>query len=240
MWRGPWGASLLTASPFKVPLLRALVAGGVLATTITSAAACGAAPAATFHPGGTAPGGPAGSPAPSPSQLARVSADSLIWPPFGRNVHIAMPGWLPADPAEVPVVITAKNFLLAFLYAEYRGNHDHRWTAYVAGNVRRDLSSNLAQPGITTESFTGTIRFSRMNIFADPSLPGALDVSECFDNSHSANTGLRSGKILPDHTPADQHYYRNTDVLARDASGRWHVVSVYPVIYYPQAKECKT
>lgn len=151
-----------------------------------------------------------------------------------------MPGWLPADPAEVPAVITAKNFLLAFLYAEYRGNHDHRWTAYVAGSVRRDLSSNLAQPDVTTESFTGTIRFSQMNIFADPSQPGALDVSECFDNSHSANIGLHSGKIIPDHTPPDQHHYRNTDVLARDASGRWHVVSVYPVIYYPQAKECKS
>jgi hypothetical protein len=239
MWQGPGGASLLKVSSFKVLLLRTLVAGGSLVITGTSAAACGTAPAA-FHPGGANPAGPAGAPAPSSSQLAPVSPDSLIWPPFGRNVHIVMPGWLPADPAEVPAVITAKNFLLAFLYAEYRGNHDHRWTAYVAGNVRRDLSSNLAQPGITTESFTGTIRFSRMNIFADPSLPGALDVSECFDNSHSASTGLRSGNIIPDHTPADQHYYRNTDVLAKDASGLWRVVSVYPVIYYPQAKECKT
>ncbi len=234
MWRG-----LLTAPSVKAILLRALVTGLLLVITGTSAAACGGAPAAAFHPGGTDPGGTAASPVPGSSRLARVSADSLVWPPFGRNVHIVMPGWLPADPAEVPAVITAKNFLLAFVYAEYRGNHDHRWTAYAAGSVRRDLSSDLVQPDVTTESFTGTIRFSQMNVFTDPSVPGALDVSECFDNSHSANIGLHSGRIIPDRTPPDQHYYRNTDVLAKDASGQWHIVAVYPVIYYPQAKGCK-
>src|SRR5439155_4596195 len=51
--------------------------------------------------------------------------------PFGSNVHILMPAWLPADRGEVPAVITAKNFLLAFLYAEYKGNQDHRWAIYV-------------------------------------------------------------------------------------------------------------
>lgn len=203
------------------------------------AAGCGSAAPAAFHPEGANPAAPGGGPSPSSSQLVRISSDSLVWPPFGRNVHIIMPGWLPADTSEVPAVITAKNFLLAFLYAEYRGNHDHRWTAYVAGEVASALKSDLAEPDVTTESFTGTIRFSQMNAFADPSTAGAIDVSECFDNSHSANVGLRDGKVIPDHTPPDQHYYRNTDVLARDASGRWHVVSVYPVIYYPQAKECK-
>jgi hypothetical protein len=28
-----------------------------------------------------------------------------------------------------------------------------------------------------------------------------------------------------------------TDAQAKDRAGHWHVVSVYPVIYYPQAKE---
>jgi hypothetical protein len=49
-------------------------------------------------------------------------------------------------------------------------------------------------------------------------------------------TAYRPGH--PDTTPPDQHRYRNTDVLAADRGGHWHVVSVYPVIYYPQAKEC--
>jgi hypothetical protein len=65
-----------------------------------------------------------------------------------------------------------------------------------------------------------------------------VDVSECFDNAMSANTSLATGKVIPSHAPASQHYYRNTDVVAL-RNGRWQVVSMYPVIYYPQAAECK-
>jgi hypothetical protein len=218
MWRGSRGALL----------------AGVGALVV----ACGAAPPATFHPGGTNQAGASGAGGPSSSRLARTASQQVTWPPFGRNVRIIMPAWLPADRSEIPAVITAKNFLLAFLYAEYRGNQDHRWAIYVAGRVSRALASNLSQPDVTTESFTGTIRFSQMRAFPDPSLAGAVDVSECFSNARSANVGLRSGKVIPDTTPPDQHHYRNTDVLAPDGDGHWHVISVYPVIYYPQAKEC--
>src|SRR5262249_9547150 len=96
----------------------------------------------------------------------------------------------------------------------------------------------LAAPDVTTQSFRGTIRFSHMRAFRDPSLKGDIDVAECFDNSHSQSTSLTTGKVVPDHTPADQHYYLNTDVLERHQGG-WHVVSVYPVVYYPRAKECR-
>ena len=191
MWRGPRGASLLRALVLKAPVAKASVVSAALASIGALAVACGATPAATFHPEGANPAGSASTPSHGPSQLARVSADSVVWPPFGRNVHIVMPGWLPADPAEVPAVITAKNFLLAFLYAEYRGNRDHRWTAYVAGKVKNDLRSNLAQPDVTTESFQGTILFSQMNAFADPAVAGGIHVSECFDNPHSAHIGPR-------------------------------------------------
>ncbi len=63
-------------------------------------------------------------------------------------------------------------------------------------------------------------------------------MSECFDNSRSRNTDLATGKTLADRVPADQHYYMNTDVMA-EANGRWTVISVYPVVYYPRAAECK-
>ncbi len=55
-----------------------------------------------------------------------------------------MPAWLPADRGEVPAVITAKNFLLAFLYAEYKGNQDRRWAIYVTGQVSGPLASDLS------------------------------------------------------------------------------------------------
>jgi len=212
---------------------RALLAGvGALVV------ACGSAPPATFHPGGANPAGADGAAGPSASRLARTASQRVTWPPFGRNVRVIMPAWVPADRTEVPAVITAKNFLLAFLYAEYRGNQDHRWAVYVTGPVSGALASDLSQPDVTTESFTGTIRFSQMRAFPDPSLADAVDVSECFSNARSANVGLHTGRVIPDATPPDQHHYRNTDVLTADRGGHWHVVSVYPVIYYPQAKEC--
>ena len=41
-----------------------------------------------------------------------------------------------------------------------------------------------------------------------------------------------------DAMPPGRHHSRNTDVLAKDWGGHWHVVSVHPVIPYPHAKEC--
>jgi hypothetical protein len=210
----------------------------LLAGAVALVAACGSDPP-TFHPGAVNPAGAAGVTGPSSSRLAQTASHRVTWPPFGGNVHVVMPAWLPADRGEIPAVITAKNFLLAFLYAEYKGNQDRRWAIYVTGPVSGALALDLSQPDVTTESFTGTIRFSKMRAFPDPSLTGAVDVSECFSNARSANVGVHTGQVIPDTTPPDQHHYRNTDVLAADRGGHWHVVSVYPVIYYPQAKECK-
>ena len=213
----------------------ATLRAALLACAVAVVAGCGSAPAGTFHPGGSAAAG-AGASGPAPPGPRR--GNSLHWPPFGHGVHIAMPGWLPADPHQVPAVIAAKNFLLAFLYAEYRGNQDDRWAKYVSPTVLSALKSGLAQPDVTTESFTGTIVFTHMQASPDPVTNGAVDVSECFDNAGSDNTDLATGKLVADHLPASQHYYLNTDVMA-ESNGRWQVVSVDPVIYYPQAAECK-
>jgi hypothetical protein len=154
-------------------------------------------------------------------------------------VQIIMPGWSPPQAGDAPAVLANKNFLLALLYAEYRGDLDHRWRAYTASRLRGPLGAQLSQPDVTTQSFTGTIRFSHMRAFPDPRVKGAIDVTQCFDNSRSTNTSLRSGKPVPDSTPADQHYYQTTNVLAQAQDGSWQVVSMYPPIYYPRAPECK-
>jgi hypothetical protein len=209
-----------------------LITGGLLA------AGCSASPT-TFRPAGvTTPDASAGPVSPAHHLASHDAAGLLAWPPFGGNVRIFMPGWLPADPGQASAVVAAKNFLLAFLYAEYRGNQDDRWTRYVSGEVLGALKANLSEPSVTTESFTGTISFSHLRAYPDPTTAGAIDVSECFDNSGSRNTSLATGKIIPDRIPANQHYYRNTDVMARK-NGQWNVVSVYPVVYYPQAQECR-
>lgn len=217
-----------------------VITGGLLAT------GCGAGTPTAFRPAGASAGTSAG-PATGTGAAGRSgnlaspahrAAGPLNWPPFGGNVHIVMPGWLPADPGEMPAVIAAKDFLLAFLYAEYRGNQDDRWTGYASGQVLSALKANLSEPSVTTESFTGTIIFSHMRAFPDPATAGAIDVSECFDNAGSRNTDLATGKSIADRIPASQHYYMNTDVMA-EANGQWRVISVYPVVYYPQAQECK-
>lgn len=217
-----------------------VITGGLLTGCSTPPAAF--RPAGVTTPDGTGspagPATPAGPASPAHSTAGHPATGSLNWPPFGANVHIFMPGWLPADQGEALAVVAAKNFLLAFLYSEYRGNQDDRWTRYVSGDVLGALKANLSEPSVTTESFTGTISFSHMRAYPDPTTTGAIDVSECFDNSGSHNISLATGKIIPDRIPADQHYYRNTDVIARK-NGQWNVVSVYPVVYYPRAPECR-
>lgn len=207
----------------------------VLTCTAVSVPACGQASPAIFQPGGTAT---AGAGAPGPEVPGPARGKSVDWPPFGHNVHIVMPGWLPADPHQAPAVLAAKDFLLAFLYAEYRGNQDHRWTTYVSPTVLSALKSALAQPDVSTESFIGTITLTHMQASPDPVTKGAVDVSECFDNVGSDNTDLATGRVVINHVPANQHYYLNTDVMA-ESNGRWQVVSVNPVIYSPQAPECR-
>lgn len=211
---------------------------GRLAVLVSAAfliAACASKPSQPFHPTGSLP---AGAPGPG-SSSSRPQADGLAWPPFGAQVHVIMPGWKPSKSREAAAVVVNKNFLLALLYAEYRGNQDSRWQAYVSPRLQPALKAQLAKPDVTTESFTGTIRFSHMSAFPDPTVKGALDVAQCFDNAKATNTSISTGRPIPDHTPASQHYYRTTNVLLPDQSGTWQVVAIYPTVYYPRAPECK-
>ena len=214
------------------------LAVALLAAASVLAGGCGPAPG-TFRPAGaTAPGAASSAAGRAPGTAHRSGPGLLTWPPFGPDVHIVLPGGLPRARSQNRAAITAEDFLLAYLYAEYRGNQDDRWSNYVWGPVRSALESNLAVPSVTTESFNGTIIFSHLSVFPDPTEPGSVDVAECFDNARSANTSLTTGKVVPDHAPANQHYYLNTDVLA-PRNGQWRVISVDPVIYYPQARECR-
>jgi hypothetical protein len=213
-----------------------LVSTGVLAV------ACGSAPSQTFHPGGGGSSAPVSTPAPASSDSGGTGAAPLALPPFGKNAHVVMTSWLPASASEIPAVTTAKDFLLAVLYADYTGGRDHRWRGYVsAGKVRAGLASTLAQPGVTTESFRGTVRFWHMSALATPGPKGTIEVTECVDSSRARNTSLATGKVLPRRrqVPADQNFYSNSDVLAKDSGGHWRVISIPPTIYYPRALECK-
>lgn len=218
--------------------MRGTLRGSCLAGAALLTAACAAAhPAQKFRPEGS--GQNQGSDSAATSAPSRTGAHGLAWPPFGSNLHVTMPGWLPAKQSEISAVVADKNFALALLYAEYRGNRDDRWQAYTSPRIRSALAKQLSAPSVTTESFTGTIRFSHLSAFPDSSISGGIDVAQCFDNSHSTNTSLQTGQPVSDKTPANQHYYRTTNVLKQGSDGLWRVVSIYPAIYYPQARECK-
>jgi len=160
-------------------------------------------------------------------------------PPFGKNAHIEMTTWLPADTAQAQAVNIDKDYELAFLYAEYRGGRDQSWENYVSPVMRTAVQQSLQAQDVTTESFEGTVKYFDMSVIPDPLVHGDLDVSACFDNAGSSNTDLSTGAVIPDTAAPDSHYVRISDELRKGSTGQWQVVSSLPAIYYPQAAQCK-
>jgi hypothetical protein len=203
-------------------------------------AACGSSGHApqTFHPAGSTT--PTAS---APASSAPGGPGGVVIPPFGANAHVKMTSYLPKDADTAQAVVAAKDFLLAVLYADYTGGKDHRWMGYVSGpKVRSGLAAQLAQPGVTTESFRGTMRFWHMSAIKTAAAPKAsVEVTECVDSSHALNTSLSTGKVLPrsKQLSTDENFYSNSDVLIKDRNGQWRVISILPAIYYPRAPECK-
>lgn len=216
---------LLPAATFAV------LAGTALAGT--ALAACSSPPPPAFDPGGPASAAPA-------TPMAQSSGPgSVVMPPFGKNARISMTGWLPKDGGMAQAVVADKDYELAFLYAEYTGGKSDDWAAYVNHTMELQVRALLAKPDVTTESFKGTIKIFDMKVIRDPVVPADLDVSACFDNAKAVNTDLKTGAVLPGQSVSDGNYYRFTDQLAQTSDGQWQVVSNYPLVYYPRAKECK-
>jgi hypothetical protein len=207
----------------------ALIGAGLLA--VAACGSSGSGTTATFHPEGSIPATAPGA--------SNGSATSFIMPAFGKNVHVKMTNWLPSDASQAQAALIDKDYELAYLYAEYTSGQDTSWTGYVSPTMQTEAQAALSQPDVTGESFAGTIGIFDMSVLPDPTVHGYLDVSACFDNAQAANTSAQTGKVIPDTTPPDQHYYRYTDQLAKDSAGQWKVISDLPRIYYPQAKECK-
>jgi hypothetical protein len=150
-----------------------------------------------------------------------------------------MTAWLPAGAAEARAVNVDKDYELAFLYSEYKGGQDNSWVNYVSPVMRAAVQQSLQATDVTTQSFTGAVKYFDMSVIADPLVKGDLDVQTCFDNAGSANTSLTTGAVIPDKSSPNSHYVRIGDELRQDAAGQWQVVSSLPAIYYPQAAQCK-
>ena len=215
---------------------RATAGAALLAAALLAATACSARPAAsTFTPAGGGSSSPGDSAAPD----AASSPGGYVMPPFGGNVHIEMTSWLPTDADQAQAVNADKNYELAFLYAEYRGGKDQSWENYVSPVMKTGVQQSLQATDVTTESFTGTIKYFDMSAIPDPLVKGDLDVSACFDNAGSSNTDITTGKVIQDTSSPDSHYVRISDELRKNSTGQWQVASSLPAVYYPQAKQCK-
>ena len=213
---------------------RLAAACAVLACTgLVLLTACSSPPPPAFNPGGPA------STAPATPMATSSGPGSVIMPPFGQKAHVIMTDWMPRDASMARAVLADKDYELAFLYAEYTGGTSQDWTAYVNHTMEIQVRELLAKPDVTTESFKGTIRIFAMKVFRDPTVPADVDVSACFDNAQAVNTNLGTGAVLPGQSPSDDSYYRFTDQLAQSPTGQWQVVSNYPLVHYPRAKECK-
>jgi hypothetical protein len=212
-------------------LVGAIVAS---AAAILAVSACSSGSISSFVPGGGASIG-----AVATAVASTPAPGGIVMPPFGKKTHVLMTGWQPASTSMAAAVRVDKDYELAYLYAEYTGGQADGWMTYVSSTMRSEVSNVLSQQNVTTESFTGTIRIFDMKVIQDPVVTGDVDVSACFDNAQSSNTNLQTGAVLADTSPADSHYYQYTDQLARTSSGQWQVVSDYPLVYYPRAKECK-
>lgn len=211
-----------------------LLAGALGTVAVLAAAACSgsSSSSSTFTPeGGGTPGGGQASDGSAPQ--------AYVMPPFGSNVHIEMTNWVPADHSQALAVNTDKNYELAFLYSEYKGGQDERWVNYVSPVMKTAVQQSLQAKDVTTESFTGTVKYFDMSAIPDPLIKGDLDVSSCFDNAGSTDTDLTTGKAIPDTSSPDTHYVRISDELRKSSAGQWQVVSSLPAVYYPQAKQCK-
>jgi hypothetical protein len=214
----------------RFPALGAALACLAVAVAV---AGCGSPPPPAFNPGGPA------STAPATPMAQSSEPGSVIMPPFGQNAHVIITTWRPKNASLASAVLTDKDYELAYLYAEYTGGQAESWTSYVSQTMELQVRGVLSGQDVTTESFKGTIRIFDMTAIRDPVVPADVDVSACFDNAQATNTSLGTGAVLPGQSPSDANYYRYTDQLAQTSSGQWQVVSDYPLVYYPRAKECK-
>lgn len=163
-------------------------------------------------------------------------------PPFGKDAHIVLDPWMPTGATGARAVLAAKDFLLAVLYADYTGDRDHSWKNYASTpQMLSGMSAQLAEPDVSTESWTGTIRITHMDAVLGNNGPRTALVSFCENSAGSKNTSLSSHAILPAAQQANgnQNYYLVAYLMGSDKAGNWTVTGIEPNQVYPRATECK-
>jgi hypothetical protein len=85
-----------------------------------------------------------------------------------------------------------------------------------------------------------TVTYGAVTLTPDSVTPTQIAVTVPAAVSLAGDEGVIAVAVVnPGQAPSNDNYYRFTDQLAKSSSGQWQVVSNYPIVYYPQAKECK-
>lgn len=208
-------------------------------------AACGTSKPQTFHPAGSAPGGPAG----TPSAVAGHG--------YAAAVHLVYQTPLPSGPRARQVVLADQAFWQAFYHALYSHGRDMSYLSDVAkahgGTASRSgatlhaggsyglsyLANDVSSYRAGDRGIKGTVLFSDTSVGPDPAGNGGWDVSGCVDDAQLPDTSS-SGRVLPVTGSAGDHYYYQTDTLVSQ-HGRWLMANWTLVAQYPQGKaqQCK-
>lgn len=200
-------------------------------------AACGSSsgPVGTFVP--------KGSQAPGSQSSANTSAvvPGLAHFPFPPSVHIEFQTPLPADPQEASVVVTDENFQLAYYYSLYSEGGNQHFAPYIASpTVLTAVQAAVAPNFADHERIRGTLRIFNTSVSGVAGAPSDLAVSFCGDNSQLVSTSARTGQVVPDSAPANDHYFSQTDSYLPEKGGKWGLAAI-STSFYPKgpAKECK-
>jgi hypothetical protein len=216
---------------------KGFIGTALVCAALLGVAACGSSsgPSGTFVPKGSL------GPTSQSSADASVSIPGLVHFPFPASVHIVFETPLPADTQDASVVVTDENFQLAYYYSLYSEGGNQHFGAYIASPTVLTAVEAAVAPNFTEhERIRGTLRIFGTTVSDVAGAPSDLAVSFCGDNSQLASVSARTGQIVPDNTPADHHYFHQTDSYLPVSGGKWGLAAI-STAFYPNgpAKECK-
>jgi hypothetical protein len=218
---------------------KACVGAALICAALFGVAACGSG---SGSPGTFVPKGSLGpTPTSQSSADASVAASGLARFPFPSSVHIEFQTPLPADQQDASVVVTDEDFQLAYYYSLYSEGGNQRFASYIASQtVQTAVQASVAQNFTEHERIRGTLRIFDTTVSGVAGAPSDLAVSFCGDNSQLVSVSARTGQVVPDNTPADHDYFRETDSYLPEKGGKWGLAAI-TVTFYPNgpAKECK-
>lgn len=200
---------------------------GLASGLLVGVTACGGGgTTGTFQPEGS------GSSA-TPTATATVSQVSVVHFPFPASIHIdfANPQQLTSS-AQSQAVAIYEDYQLAYYYAIYSGNKSYKYLTYLVTRepqLQAVESSDVAK--YSTQSFTGTLKFSDISVSTTPGTTDGLDVSACVNQQRLFSTSRSTGQIVPGQTSTPKGNVTLDVYSLIKESGNWKIAAIRTTPY---------